>query len=68
MDIGLFVVFLALALSATMLVLFVVLVISIKREDKRHLPNTAASPMGAMSRRVLGTYAHHHVTRAGVNI
>jgi hypothetical protein len=68
MDIALFVVFLALALSVATLVLFVVLVVAIKREDKGHLPNTAASPMGAMSRRVLGTYAHHRVTRTGVRV
>lgn len=52
MDIGLFVVFLALAMSVATLVLFVVLVAVIRSEDRRH------APTGALSRRLLGTYAH----------
>ncbi|MER6515113.1 MULTISPECIES: hypothetical protein [unclassified Nonomuraea] len=53
MDFGLFVVFLALALSAVTLALFVVLVTVIRTEDRRH------APTGTLSRRLLGTYAHH---------
>ncbi|MEV1171799.1 hypothetical protein [Nonomuraea sp. NPDC049784] len=51
MDLALFVVFLALVLSAATLVLFVVLVAVIRAEDRRH------APTGTLSRRLLGTYA-----------
>ncbi|MFI7639106.1 hypothetical protein [Nonomuraea sp. NPDC049400] len=53
MDLGLFVVFLGLALSIGTLTLFAVLVIVIRAEDRRH------APTGTLSRRLLGTHAHH---------
>lgn len=51
MDLGLFVVFLALALSIATLALFAALVVVIRAEDRRH------APTGTLSRRLLGTYA-----------
>ncbi|MEO3798279.1 hypothetical protein ABGB14_49490 [Nonomuraea sp. B10E15] len=51
MDFGLFVVFLALALSLATLALFAALVVVIRAEDRRH------TPTGTLSRRLLGTYA-----------
>lgn len=51
MDLGLFVVFLALAVSIAVLALFTALVVVIRTEDRRH------APTGALSRRLLGTYA-----------
>ncbi|MFI7445971.1 hypothetical protein ACIBQX_00605 [Nonomuraea sp. NPDC049714] len=70
MDIALLVMFAGTLLMISVLLFFAVLVVAIKREDKGHLPDRAASPTGAMSRRVLGTYAHrsHRVTRAEVRI
>ncbi|MEV5500550.1 hypothetical protein AB0M50_34630 [Nonomuraea fuscirosea] len=53
MDFGLFVVFLGLALSIVTLTLFAVLVTVIRVEDRRHVPT------GILSRRLLGTHAHH---------
>jgi hypothetical protein len=52
-DVGLFVVVLALVLSVATLALFIVLVAAIRVEDRRH------TPTGTLSRRLLGTYAHH---------
>lgn len=51
MDLGLFVVFLALAVSIAVLALFAALVVVIRAEDRRH------APTGILSRRLLGTYA-----------
>lgn len=70
MDIALLVMFAGTLLMISALLFFVVLVIAIKREDKGRLPDTVASPVGAMSRRVLGTYAHRspRVTRAEVRV
>ncbi|SEH02139.1 hypothetical protein SAMN05444920_12474 [Nonomuraea solani] len=59
MDIALFVVFLALALSVATLVLFVVLVAVIRAEDRRH------APTGTLSRRLLGTYARRPTAYTG---
>ncbi|MFG6195418.1 hypothetical protein [Nonomuraea sp. JJY05] len=53
MDLALFVVFLGLVLSVATLALFVVLVAVIRAEDRRH------APTGTLSRRLLGTHAHH---------
>ncbi|MGP3919973.1 hypothetical protein [Nonomuraea sp. 10N515B] len=52
MDFGLFIVFLALVLGAATLVLFVVLVVAIRAEDRRH------ALTGTLSRRLLGTHDH----------
>ncbi|MGP3965927.1 hypothetical protein ACTWPT_59300 [Nonomuraea sp. 3N208] len=52
MDFGLFVVLLALLLGVATLVLFVVLVVVIRSEDRRH------APTGTLSRHLLGTYDH----------
>ncbi|GIH78304.1 hypothetical protein [Planobispora longispora] len=52
MDIALVAVFLGLILSIATLALFVVLVAVIRAEDRRH------APTGALSHRLLGTYAH----------
>jgi hypothetical protein len=70
MDIALLVMFTGTVLLISALLFFAVLVIAIKREDKGHLPDTATSPVSAMSRRVLGTYAHrsHRVSRAEVRV
>lgn len=59
MDIPLFIVLMALALAATVLVLFVVLVVAIRSQDRRRTFDGTPSNAEHLTRRLLGTYAHH---------
>ncbi|WP_214320583.1 hypothetical protein [Nonomuraea sediminis] len=59
MDIPLLIVALAVVLAAATLALFVVLVISIHRDDNRRTLDTAPSSAQALTRNLLGAYAHH---------
>ncbi len=53
MDLALFAAALGVVGSICALALFMALVVAIRRDDRRHAPS------GALSRCVLGTYAHH---------
>ncbi|WP_033227508.1 hypothetical protein [Streptomyces sp. NRRL F-6674] len=68
MDIFVIIVYAGVLLFLAAMVLFVILVIAIRRDDKRYLPAKATTPTGVMSRRVLGTYSRHNHrnSRAGV--
>ncbi|WP_436756717.1 hypothetical protein [Streptosporangium sp. V21-05] len=59
MDIPLFIIFLALFLSGCALVVFTVLIVSIRTEDRRmSMARAPRTPIEGMSRRLLGTHAH----------
>lgn len=53
MDLALIMIILGVLLSIGTVALFAVLVVAIRAEDRNH------TPAGTLSRRVLGTYAHH---------
>jgi hypothetical protein len=56
----LFVVILAVLLAACLLTTFLLLIISIRAEDRRmSLGNPPRTPAQALFRRLLGAYAHH---------
>ncbi|MEV2268718.1 hypothetical protein [Nonomuraea africana] len=59
MDLPLFVIGAALVLVVAALVLFVILVVSIRSEDRRRTLDAPPGYAGIMTRRVLSAYAHN---------
>ncbi len=61
MDLALLVIAFALVGAMCVLVLFTVVVIAIRAEDRRRrLTGTGLSRTEAFTRRLVGAYAHHH--------
>ncbi|MEU4695533.1 hypothetical protein [Nonomuraea dietziae] len=59
MDIPLFVIATALVLVVAALMLFVIVVVSIRSEDRLRTLDAPPGYAGIMTRRVLGAYAHN---------